>query len=148
MRQPGKSAKPIGNRPLKVGETLRHALAQILQRGEVHDRALARHNVTISEVRMSPDLRHATVFCAPLGGIAAEEMLADLKRCQPLLRTEVAHAIKLRFAPELHFHLDTSFDYAQSITKLMVADPVVAGDLGIAPVTAAESKDDDDGDLS
>jgi ribosome-binding factor A len=128
MRQQ-KAARPTGTRPLKVGETLRHTLSQILQRGEVHDPALARHNVTISEVRMSPDLRHATVFCAPLGGQGAEEMLKDLRRCQPLLRTEVAHAVKLRYAPELHFHLDTSYDYAESISNLLNGDPIIASDL-------------------
>lgn len=138
----------MGNRPLKVGETLRHTLSMILLRGEVHDPELSRLNVTISEVRMSPDLRHATIFVAPLGGKGAEEMLKVLRRCQPMLRTEVAHAIKLRYASELHFHLDTSFDYAESISKLLLSDQVVAADLAKpasqTPVAEAETGTDHD----
>lgn len=115
-------------RPLKVGETLRHALDNILRRNEIHDPELARYNVTVTEVRMAPDLAHATVFVTPLGGLKAKEMLKELKRCAPLLRTEVAHAIKLRHAPELHFQLDTSYDYATSIEQALSA-PDVARDL-------------------
>lgn len=134
------------NRPLKVGETVRHALDSILRRGEVHDAGLARHNITVTEVRMAPDLAHAIVFVTPLGGQMAKEMLADLKRCQPMLRTEVAHIVKLRHAPELHFQLDTSFDYADSIEKMLSADPVIARDLKAesAPAPKADFDSDDE----
>lgn len=120
--------RPPGSRPLKVGETVRHALSRILQRGEVHDADLARHNVTITEVKMSPDLAHAHVFVAPLGGLQPEAMLAALKACAPRLRSAVARAVKLRHAPDLHFQLDTSFDYADRIERLL-HDDAVARDL-------------------
>ena len=116
------------NRPLKVGETVRHALDNVLRRGEIHDPELAKHNVTVTEVRMAPDLAHATVFVTPLGGIKPQEMLRELKRCAPMLRTEVAHIVKLRHAPELHFQLDNSYDYATSIQQALTA-PNVARDL-------------------
>lgn len=117
-----------GSRPLKVGETVRHALSQILQRGEVYDIELARHNVTVTEVRMSPDLAHAHVFVVPLGGIGGEAMLAALKTCAPRIRTALAHAIKLRHVPQLHFQMDTSFDHADNIQRIM-NDPAVARDI-------------------
>lgn len=100
-------------------------------------------NITISEVRMSPDLGHATVFVAPLGGKGAEEMLRVLRRCQPMLRTEVAHAIKLRYAPELHFQLDTSFDYAETISKLLHGNRVIVSDLAKPESEAPEATGDD-----
>lgn len=130
MRRPEKSASARGpsTRPLKVGETLRHALDNILRRNEIHDAELARYNVTVTEVRMAPDLAHATVFVTPLGGLHAKEMLKELKRCAPLLRTEVAHVIKLRHAPELHFQLDNSYDYATSIEQALHS-PEVSRDL-------------------
>ena len=120
--------RPPGSRPLKVGETVRHALSQILMRGDVHDAELARHNVTITEVKMSVDLAHAHVFVSSLGGMQPEAMLAALKTCAPRLRSAVAHAVKLRHAPTLHFQLDTSFDYADRIERLL-HDDAVARDL-------------------
>lgn len=127
------SPRAQSSRPLKVGETLRHALAGVLMRGEVHDAALLKHNVTVSEVRMSPDLAHATVFVTPLGGGDGTKMMADLKRCAPMLRREVAHIIKMRHAPELHFQPDTSFDYAGKIADVLLGNPVVASDLKKTP---------------
>lgn len=128
MRSAPRNTRSPGTRPLKVGETLRHALDNILRRNEIHDAGLAQHNITVTEVRMAPDLAHATVFVTPLGGIKPKEMMVELKRCAPLLRTEVAHAIKLRHAPELHFQLDTSYDYASSIEEKLNT-PEVARDL-------------------
>ncbi len=116
------------NRPLKVGETLRHALDNILRRGDIHDAEMAKHNVTVTEVRMAPDLAHATIFVTPLGGLKANEMMKELKRCAPMLRTEIARTIQLRHAPELHFQLDTSYDYATSI-ELKLGAPEVKRDL-------------------
>lgn len=121
------SAPTPGNRPLKVGENVRHALMQIFQRGEVHDPDLAKYNVTVTEVRMSPDLRHATAFVTPLGGKDMEGMLKELKRCAPLLRMEVARAVKMRYATELHFQPDTSFDYAEKITRLLQTPDIAEG---------------------
>jgi len=117
-----------GTRPLKVGETVRHALDNILRRGEIHDPELAKYNVTVTEVRMAPDLAHATIFVTPLGGQKGREMLKELKRCAPMLRTEVAQVVKMRHAPELHFQLDESFEYASSIDQALAA-PNVKRDL-------------------
>lgn len=151
MKNPRERSRPVrkeaaprkpSTRPLKVGETLRHALDSILRRGDVHDSELARHNITVTEVRMAPDLAHATVFVTPLGGLKADEMLKELKRCAPLLRTEVARIIQLRHAPELHFQLDTSYDYASSIEKMLQADPVVARDLKAAAAPDFSSDDE------
>ncbi len=128
MRKPS-SPRPSGARSLKVGETLRHALSTILLRGDVHHAELSKHNVTISEVRMSPDLRHANIFVAPLGGAEPQAMLKALKAASPLLRMAVAKAINLRYAPDLHFLADNSFDYADTINK-MLHSRVVAKDLG------------------
>jgi len=120
-----------GSRPLRVGEMVRHALSQILMRGEVHDAELARHNVTVTEVRMSPDLRHANIFVVPLGGAEPKAMLAALKAAAPQLRTAVAKQVKMRYAPDLHFLPDNSFDYAETINRAL-HDPAVAQDLGKA----------------
>ncbi len=116
------------SRPLKVGETVRHALSQIFQRGEVHDADLAKHNVTVTEVRMSPDLAHANVFVVPLGGIGAEEMMAALKKAAPRVRMVLAHAINLRYVPELHFIQDEAFENAARIHDLL-EDPFIQQDL-------------------
>lgn len=135
-----------GTRPLKVGETLRHALDNILRRGQIHDPELAKYNVTVTEVRMAPDLAHATIFVTPLGGQKGREMLKELKRCAPLLRTEVAQVVKLRHAPELHFQLDESFEYASSIEQALHS-PVVARDLKKeAPKPKADFDSDYDDD--
>lgn len=131
------------NRPLKVGETLRHALDNILRRGDIHDPEMAKHNVTVTEVRMAPDLAHATIFVTSLGGIKSQEMLKELKRCAPMLRTEIARTIQLRHAPELHFQLDTSYDYASSIEQKLGA-PEVARDLKSDNNDAPDFSSDDD----
>lgn len=118
-----------GSRPLRVGEAIRHALAAILRENAIHSPELAKRNITVTEVRMSPDLGHANVFVSPLGGVDTEGTLADLKKFAPLLRTAVVREVKLRKAPELHFLADESFDYAARI-EVAFNDPVVAKDLG------------------
>ena len=130
MRQRGSSTPSA--RPLRAAEMLRHALVTVLRRSQINDPALDKHNVTVSEVRMSPDLKHATIFVAPLGGAGMAEMMADLKRCSPRLRTAVAQEIKMRYAPELHFHEDTSFAYAATIEQRL-HDPLIARDLEEKP---------------
>jgi ribosome-binding factor A len=113
----------------RVGELIRHALSEILARGEVLDPALDRHPVTIPTVRMSPDLKLATVSVMPLGGQEAGATIKALKRHKKELRTLVAHRIDLKFAPDLSFALDPSFD-AQSRIEAILKSPEVARDLG------------------
>ena len=122
------SANP-STRPLRVGEAIRHALAAILARGDLHDPKLAGRSITVSEVRVSPDLMHATAFVTPLGGGDTVEVIAALKHAAPYLRREVVKAVKLRRAPELGFAPDTSFDYANRIDAALRA-PGVRRDLG------------------
>lgn len=126
-------------RSLRVGEEMRHALARIFEHG-LHDPALAGVALTITEVRVSPDLKHATVFVVPLGGGHTAEIMAGLKRAEGYLRRELAQAVKLRYAPALHFTLDTSFEHATQIDALL-RRPEVARDLG--PVSKARKKTGD-----
>ena len=106
-------------RQLRVGEEVRHGLARILARGELRDPALAEATVTVTEARMSPDLKHATVFVMPLAGAHAPEVLAGLKRSAPYLRGLLAREVALRFSPSLAFLLDTSFEHANRINELL-----------------------------
>lgn len=106
-------------RQLRVGEELRHVLAEILEKGEVHDPGLAGISVTVSEVRVGADLRHAVVYVAPLGGGDGAEMVAALERARPFLRRGVAQRVRLKFVPDLVFRLDTSFEYAAQIDDLL-----------------------------
>ena len=122
------SGRAPSQRQLRVGELIRHALAEILQRGEVHDPALEGMVVTVPEVRMTPDLRLATVFVIPLGGTGADVALAALERHRKFLRGEVGHRVNLRFTPELRFLLDQSFDEGGRIDELL-RSPEVKRDL-------------------
>lgn len=146
MSARSKTVRSNGTRPLKVGETVRHALVQVLSRGEVHDLALQRHNITVTEVKMSPDLRHAHVFFTPFGGGDESAVLSDLKRCNPRIRTAVAQLVKLRYAPELHFQIDTSFGHADRIEE-MLHSSLVARDLSLSPSDDDDDEDEDDDDL-
>ena len=116
-------------RLLRVGEQVRHALSDVLMRGDVHDETLASHLVSVTEVRMSPDLRHATVFVKPLLGKDEEVVLKALRQNTAYLQREVAQRLGLKFAPKLRFHGDESFDEAERIERLL-NDPKVARDLG------------------
>jgi len=116
------------HRRLRVGEAMRHALAEIFRRGNLHDPALQEVSLIVSEVRVAPDLKHATVFIMPLGGQNASEILTGLRRGAAYLRMEVARAVKLRVAPTLAFELDESFDQARRIEALLHR-PEVARDL-------------------
>jgi len=111
-------------RQLRVGELIRHALAQMLARGEIHDDVLASHVVTVSEVRMSPDLRLATIYIMPLGGKDLAPVLAALDKNRKFIRGEVAHAVDLKFAPEIRFLADQTFDEAARIDRLLASDKV------------------------
>ena len=122
------SARAPSQRQLRVGELIRHTLADIFQRGEVHDPDLAGMVVTVPEVRMTPDLRLATVFVLPLGGKGAGTLVAALDRHRKFLRGEVGHRVALRYAPELRFRLDDSFDTGERIDSLL-RSPEVKRDL-------------------
>jgi ribosome-binding factor A len=115
-------------RLLRVGEQVRHALSEILMRGDVHDEVLASHLVSITEVRMSPDLRHATVFVKPLLGTDEAEVLQALKRNVRYLRGEVSRRVNTKYAANLKFLPDESFDTGSQIDELL-RSPKVARDL-------------------
>ena len=106
-------------RALRAGELVRHAIAEILSRGDVHDPVLTSHLVTVPEVRMTPDLRQATIYVLPLGGKDRAEVLAALERNKKFLRTEIAHRINLKFAPDIRFRIDERFDEAERIEKIL-----------------------------
>ena len=116
-------------RLLRVGEQVRHALSDILMRGDVHDEVLAKHPVSVTEVRMSPDLRHATVFVKPLLGKEEETVLKALRTNTAFLQKSVAGRVNLKFAAKLKFLPDQSFDQGSHIDALL-RDPKVAQDLG------------------
>ena len=115
-------------RLLRVGEQVRHALSDILMRGDVHDDVLASHSVSVTEVRMSPDLRHATVFVKPLLGSDETEVLGALKRNVRYLKGEVARRVNTKYAADLKILADESFDEGSHIDALL-RDPKVARDL-------------------
>lgn len=115
-------------RLLRVGEQVRHVLADILLRGDVHDDVLTSHSVSVTEVRMSPDLRHATVFIKPLLGREEEVVLKALRTNTAFLQREVARRVQLKFAARLKFLADESFDEGSHIDALL-RDPKVARDL-------------------
>jgi ribosome-binding factor A len=122
--------KEPSQRQLKVGETIRHALAEIFTRGEIVDEVLDRHSLTVPEVRMSPDLKLATVYVIPLGGGAAEaeEAVTHLDKHKRFLRGLLAKRVTMKFMPELRFKVDTSFEASARIDELL-ASPKVARDL-------------------
>lgn len=115
-------------RLLRVGEQVRHVLSEILMRGDVHDDVLARHSVSVTEVRMSPDLRHATVFVKPLLGGDETAVIEALKRNVRYLRGEVAKRVNLKFSAQLKFLPDESFDEASHIDSIL-RSPKVSQDL-------------------
>lgn len=129
-------------RRLRVGEEVRHALAQILERGEIRDPELKDASVTVTEVRMSPDLRNATVFVLPLGGRRTREVVAALRRASPFLRRRVGGTVRLKYVPELDVRADRSFDEAEHIETLL-REAEVARDLSDAART--ENGDADHG---
>src|SRR4051794_40546353 len=111
--------RPPSQRQLRVGEELRHALAQLLGPGELRDPALRDANITVTEVRVSPDLRNATAYVMPLAGTNADEIMSGLKRSAPYLKTMIARTVELRQAPNIAFAYDTSFDSAARIAELL-----------------------------
>ena len=144
----GRQRSPVGaggeertsQRQLRVGEELRHALSKILRDRECRDPALENASITVTEVRISPDLRNATAFVMPLAGTRSTEVVASLERSATFLKGLVAREVQLRNTPNLVFALDDSFDQAARISTLLTR-PEVARDLR---PPAAEDKDDDE----
>ena len=126
--RPNETPESRAVRLLRVGEQVRHILADILARDDVHDEVLAKHVVTVTEVRMSPDLRHATVFIKPLLGKEEEAVLKALRTNTAYLQREVAARVNTRYAAKLKFVADESFDEGSHIEKLL-RDPHIARDL-------------------
>jgi ribosome-binding factor A len=149
VRRPGRTSADLGARPapgpsqrqLRAGELVRHALVEILRDEPMADPVLADTSVTLTEVRMSPDLRHALCFIMPLGGEHAAEVVAALNRASRFLRGRLGHAVDLKFTPDLKFVADDSFDEAEHMRQLF-DDPKVRRDL---EPHARGSEDDDDG---
>ena len=124
-----KGSAPGGSqRQLRVGEVVRHAVADILSQGSVHDPVLEGHIITVPEVRMSPDLKLATIYVMPLGGRDTDVVIAALERNKKFLRGEIAHRVNLKFAPDIRFRVDERFDEAERIEKLL-RTPAVQRDL-------------------
>src|SRR5258707_2989446 len=116
-------------RQLRVGELIRHELAGMLSRGDIHDPVIEAHMITVPEVRMSQDLRLATIYIVPLGGRDEQDVLAALERNKRYMRGEIARRVNLKFAPEIRFRVDERFDEAERIEKLL-RTPDVQRDLG------------------
>ena len=129
MKRPSRAPS---QRQLRVGEEIRHALAQVIERGEAHDPALQGTVVTVTEVRISPDLKNATAFVVPLGGGKTPEEIKDLikalNHAAPFFRSRIAQMVTLKYAPRVSFRADDSFDEAGRIDALL-HDPSVARDL-------------------
>lgn len=124
-RRPTKSPQQgPSQRQLRVAEEIRHILARVLMRGDLHDPLLVGVSVTISEVRISPDLKNATVFSMPLAGAKIDDVLKGLNRSAPYLRSQVGQELQLRYAPTLKFVEDTSFDEAYHIDEILRSDKV------------------------
>jgi ribosome-binding factor A len=123
------SGTPGGSqRQLRVGETVRHAIADILAQGHVHDPVLEGHLITVPEVRMSPDLKLATIYVMPLGGRDTNDVIEALDHNKKFLRGEIARRVNLKFAPDIRFRVDERFDEAERIETLL-RTPAVQRDL-------------------
>lgn len=118
--RPGDDAgRGPSQRQLRVGEMIRHKIAEMLARGEIHDDTLAEHVITVPEVRVSADLKLATIYIMPLGGRDAGPVLAALDRHKRFIRGEISHAVSLKFAPDIRFRFDETFDEATRIDALL-----------------------------
>jgi ribosome-binding factor A len=122
--------QPAGGsqRQLRVGELIRHELANMLSRGDIHDPVVEAHMITVPEVRMSPDLRLATIYIMPLGGHDKKEVVEALDRHKKFVRGEISRRVNLKFAPDIRFRIDERFDEAERIEKLL-RTPAVKRDL-------------------
>jgi ribosome-binding factor A len=143
-RRTGRSDGPSGpsQRQLRVGEALRHALAEVLTRNEIRDPDLEGVSVTVTQVKPSPDMRYATVYCEPLGGQNAKVIVAALNRHKGFLRGEMGHRITMKFTPELRFVEDQSFAEAQKIETILKSERV-SRDLAASGEDAEDREDED-----
>ncbi|MFC3230839.1 30S ribosome-binding factor RbfA [Marinibaculum pumilum] len=135
----GQAAAP-SQRQLRVGEALRHELAGLLNRGDLHDPELAGRSITVTEVRTSPDLRNATAFVMPLGGSDAGAIVAALNRAAPHLQGQLGRQLRLKFSPQLRFAMDDTFEHVARMERLLSALP--------EHEKADGADDDDDGGKS
>jgi ribosome-binding factor A len=120
--------RPPSQRQLKVGELIRHALSDMFLRGDIYGPNREAFTLTVSEVRVGPDLRNATIYVMPLGGKEKEKVVQQLNDISSMLRGELNHRVELRFSPALYFKLDESFETASKLENLL-RDPRVAQDL-------------------
>ena len=127
-RRASNTPRGPSQRQLRVGEVIRHAVAEMLARGDVHDPTIESHMITVPEVAMAPDLRLATIYVMPLGGRDSKPVIAALERNKKFLRGEIAHRVNLKFSPDIRFHVDERFDEAERIEKLL-RTPAVQRDL-------------------
>ena len=118
----------VSQRQLRVAELIRHEMADMLARGEVHDPVIEQHMITVPEVRVTADLRLATIYVMPLGGRDEKEVLDALDRNSRFVRGEIARRVNLKIAPEIRFRIDERFDEAERIEKLL-RTPAVQRDL-------------------
>ena len=128
MKQRNKSEFGTSQRQLRVGELIRHAIAEILARGDAPDVTITSHTITVPEVRMSPDLRLATIYVMPLGGRDQTQVVAALEHNKKFLRGQIVRRVAMKFAPEIRFRIDERFDEAERIDRLL-RSPEVARDL-------------------
>ena len=128
VRRQHRESRGTSQRQLRVSELIRHALAEMLTRGDVHDPVIEGHLITVPEVRMTADLRLATIYVMPLGGRDTDIVIAALERNKKFLRGEIAHRVNLKFAPDIRFRVDERFDEAERIEKLL-RTPAVQRDL-------------------
>jgi ribosome-binding factor A len=136
--QASRDGRERTQRQLRVGETIRHSLVQVLARGEIRDPDLNGVSVTVTEVRVSPDLKNATAFVMPLGGEGIDIVVTALNRAAPFLRRSLAEKTTMRYLPRLSFIVDTAFEHSQHIDELLHSSRV-------APDLVPELADDSDG---
>jgi ribosome-binding factor A len=139
--------QPAGgsSRQLRVGELIRHELADMLARGDIHDPVIEGHMITVPEVHMAADLRLATIYVMPLGGRDEQAVLDALERNKRYVRGEISRRVNLKFAPEIRFRIDERFDEAERIEKLL-RTPQVRRDLGADDAGSRELRDIEDKD--
>jgi len=136
----GGDAQGPSQRQLRVAEEVRHALSAVFAREEFRDPDLQDLHVTVTEVRASPDLKHMTAFVSGLGRDLTDAQFAGLRRVAPFLRKQVAHVVRLKFAPDLHFQPDTALDYAMKIDAVL-RRPEVQRDLVAPPPAQPDEKE-------
>lgn len=142
MARPAKPSGP-NQRQLRIGEVIRHALAELLSRGDIHDEVLARHVITVPEVRLSSDLKLATCYIMPLGGGDVKPVLKALNDHKRYIRGEIAHRVNLKFAPDIRFLADESFAEAERVDAILYSDKVRQDILKQPLRIQPEERDDD-----